>query len=162
MRPTYLSQVTFLRMLACTFVIIGFGFSIVADAQTLTGVKSRKTHAVTGIFDLPLDTTQAIGGVADDAASADIAERAAQMKGVREEIVAEQDAGLIAPTGVDRGDMAAGGGAVENVVVNEGGGVDHFRDHGDVVVNRVRLPERFADEDANAWPHSLSGKVPDV
>ena len=49
-------------MLVCTFVLYGFGFSIVADAQTLTGVKSRKTHAATGVFDLPIDTAQPIGG----------------------------------------------------------------------------------------------------
>ena len=62
MRPTYLSHIAFFRMLVCTFVLYGFGFSIVADAQTLTGVKSRKTHAATGVFDLPIDTAQPIGG----------------------------------------------------------------------------------------------------
>ena len=48
------------------------------------------------------------------------------MVGVAEEIVAEQDRRLRAPFGVDRPAMASGARLVQDIVVDQRGGVDHL------------------------------------
>ena len=79
----------------------------------------------------------AVGGRADHPAGADIVQRAGEMEGVREQIIAEQHAGLHAPDGVDRGHPATYAGIVEHVVVDQRGRVDHL-DHGPQDVMRRR------------------------
>lgn len=55
--------VAVVRLVACVAVGIVALVAIEASALALTAVKSRKTHATTGPFDLPIDTTRAFGGL---------------------------------------------------------------------------------------------------
>ena len=50
------------------------------------------------------------------------------MERVREKKVAQQDARLIAPQRVDRRHVSADGGAIEHIVVNKRGRVNHLHD----------------------------------
>src|SRR5262249_9170695 len=85
---------------------------------------------------LQLADADAVGRRADDPAGGGVAGRAGQVEGVREQEVTQEDADLVAPAGVDGGDVAADAGAVEHVVVDERGGVDHLDDGGQRVVGR--------------------------
>src|SRR5262249_37072050 len=69
----------------------------------------------------------AVGRLADQPAGLRV-NGAGQVEGVGEQVVAQQDARLVAPAGVDGADVAADGGVVQNVVVHQGGGVDHLDD----------------------------------
>ena len=55
-----------------------------------------------------------------------VSTRAGQAEGAGDEVVAQEDAGLVVPAGIDGVEVAAERGLVEDVVVNEGRGVDHF------------------------------------
>ena len=50
------------RTIAILMFVWGSGTALLVDAQALSAVQSRKTHAAFGIFDLPIDNTQPIGG----------------------------------------------------------------------------------------------------
>ena len=52
------------------------------------------------------------------------------MEGVCEQVVAQEDGGFIAPLGVHGGGVPADNGLIEDVVVDEGGRVDHLDDGG--------------------------------
>jgi len=70
-----------------------------------------------------------IGRRADEPAGADIVEGTGEVKGMGKQVIAEQNAGLHPPNRVDRCHTPAHLGAVEYIVVNECGRVDHL-DHG--------------------------------
>jgi hypothetical protein len=75
-----------------------------------------------------------IRGVGDEAAG-ELAliglEAGAEVVGVGDEVIAEEDGGFVAVEIVDGGAAAADFGAVEDVVMDEGGHVDHFDDGGE-------------------------------
>ncbi len=66
----------------------------------------------------PANCPAGIGGI----------EAAGKMKRVREQVVAKQHAGLIVPAGVDRRDMAAGFGIIQDVIMHQRRKVNHLDD----------------------------------
>lgn len=56
-------SVAVVRLVACVAVGIVALVAIDASALALAGVKSRKTHATAGPFDLPVDVSQGLGGL---------------------------------------------------------------------------------------------------
>lgn len=56
-------SVAVVRLVACVAVGMVALVAIDASALALTGVKSRKTHATAGPFDLPVDVSQGVGGL---------------------------------------------------------------------------------------------------
>ena len=56
-------SVAVVRLVACVAVGMVALVAIDASALALTGVKSRKTHATAGPFDLPVDVSQSVGGL---------------------------------------------------------------------------------------------------
>ena len=107
---------------------------------------------------LQLTFADAIGRLADQAAGLGI-HGARQVEGVREEIVAEQDARLVVPAGVDRGHMPANQGAVQHVVVDERRGVDHFHHGGEGVVRRRHSPASVGGEEQQRRPQTFAAVV---
>ena len=79
----------------------------------------------------------------DDPACLSVAQGAGQVKSVREEKIAEQNARLIAPQCVDGGDMAAHGGTVQNIVMHQSRGVNHLDDGGQKMMGRRYLAARL-------------------
>src|SRR5690348_11852540 len=78
------------------------------------------------------------------------------MEGVREKIITEENAGLIAPQSAGGGHVPPHGGVVENIVVDERRGVNHLDDGAEAVMRgsdvaagmrgqkEQRRPEAFA------------------
>ena len=78
---------------------------------------------------------------------------------MRKEVIAQQHAGFIPPTGVDRGEMPPQARLVQNVVVDERGGMDHLH-HGsqDQVVWRDRAAG-LGREQHQGRPKTLAPQV---
>ena len=77
------------------------------------------------------------------------------MEGVREQVVAQQHGRLIPPLGIDRGRMPADQRLVEDIVMNEGRGVDHLDDRREHRVRRAqarRRPGRSTTTEGRAGP----------
>src|SRR5579883_3077548 len=76
------------------------------------------------------------GGFADQPTDAGVVERAGQMTRMREQVIAEEYAGLHAPDGVDRGHASAHAGAVKNIVMHQGRRMDHLDDSAQDMMRR--------------------------
>jgi hypothetical protein len=87
----------------------------------------------------------------------------AEVEGGGEEVVAENDGGFVAVEVVDGGAAAADVGLVEDVVVDEGGHVDHFADGsgGNVVGGELGAIGEAAQED-EGWAEHLAAVAFDV
>jgi hypothetical protein len=70
-------------------------------------------------------------GLADEEGGLLGAEGGAEAVGGGEDVITEDDGGLVAVEAVDGGALAADVGLVEDVVVDEGGHVDHLAHGGD-------------------------------
>ena len=81
------------------------------------------------------------------------------MEGVGEEVVAQQDGGLVAPLGVDRGGVAADQCLVEDVVVDERGRVDHLDDRRQDRVRGGERAARLAGKQQKRRPQPLAAEV---
>ena len=81
---------------------------------------------------------------------------------MREQVVAEQDARLDAPAGVDRRHVPAHRGAVEDVVVDQRGRVDHLHHGAEDVVGRRRLAAGAGRQQQQHRPQPLAAVVADV
>ena len=81
------------------------------------------------------------------------------MKGVGEEVVAQQDGGLVAPLGVDRGGMAPDHGLVEDVVVDERGRVNHLDDRRQDRMRGDERAARLAGKQQQRRPQPLAAEV---
>ena len=85
---------------------------------------------VAAALDLPqLALAHVPGRLADDPAGKDVVQRTGHAHGPGEQVVAQENAGLVIPAGVDRVEMAADRGFVQDVVVDQRGGVDQLGDH---------------------------------
>lgn len=114
----------------------GFAF----DDGEIGGLVEVEVASVVDLLEFPL--ADAVGGGADPAAGEGGFERGGEVEGVGEEVVAEEDGGLVSPLGVDGGRVPADDGLVEDVVMHEGGRVDHLDDGG---------------EDGVGWPDAAAG-----
>src|SRR5262249_49844172 len=65
---------------------------------------------------------------ADDLAGLNVAQRRRQVESVREQVITEQDAVVIAPARVGGGDMAACAGLIQHIVMHERRGMNQFDD----------------------------------
>src|SRR5206468_12130761 len=95
----------------------GLGF----DNAQIVLLRERPIVALDGLVQLAF--ADAVGSLADEPAGAGI-NRAGQVERVGKQVIAQQNAGRIAPAGVDGGGVAADVGLVEHVVVNQGGRMD--------------------------------------
>jgi hypothetical protein len=84
------------------------------------------------------------------------------VEGVGEEHVAEEDADLVPPPGVDRGNVPPQFRLVEHVVVNERRGVDHLDRGREGVVRRGDFPQRLCKKEQERWAEPLAAIVPEV
>jgi hypothetical protein len=81
---------------------------------------------------------------------------------LREEHIAKQDAGGIAPTGIDGDDMASESRSVEDVIVHQRCGVDHFNDGGQHVVRGCHSATSSTGKEEKRGPQSLASVVLEV
>ena len=98
----------------------------------------------------------------DQPAGAGVVQRAGQVEGVREQVVAEQHGVVNAPAGVDRADVPAHGGAVEDVVVDQRGRVDHLHHGAEDVMGRRDSAAGAGGQQQQDRPQPLAAVVPDV
>lgn len=92
----------------------------------------------------------------DGATDFAIGEAGGEFEGVSEEAIAEEDGDGIAPFGVGGGETAAFVGAVEDVVVDESGGVDEFDDDREVEVGRGDGAGGATAEEGEGWAEAFS------
>src|SRR5450755_2875686 len=88
-----------------------------------------------------------VGCAADDAGGELGIKAGAEVEAVADEIVAEEDGGLVSAEVVDGGAFAAKLGVVENVIVNEGGHVNHLDYRGEDSVGFGKFAGGFAGEE---------------
>ena len=62
MREALSMRTSLFRIIAILMLVWGSGAAMLVEAQALSAVQSRKTHAALGTFDIPIDNTQPIGG----------------------------------------------------------------------------------------------------
>ena len=117
-----------------------------------------EVHVAAGDGLSQLAVADDVGGPADRAAGVGALERAGEVEGVGEEEVAQQDAGLVVPAGVDGVFMAADGGFVEHVVVHERGGVDHLDDGGERDVLVAQGADRLAGQQQQGRAEPLAAR----
>ncbi len=130
-----------------------FGRFVLDDVQ-IFGLGQREVAAA---VDLPqLAGADDIGRPADGLAGEGRLQRAGQGKGVREQKIADQDTGFVVAAGVDRFAMAADGGLVQHVVVDQRGGVDHFHHGGQRDVFVLDLAQRLGRQQQQGRPQSLT------
>ena len=127
------------------------------DDREVRRLVQVEVAAVVDLLHLPL--ADLVGRVADPSAGAGGVERGRQVEGVGEEVVAQQDGGLVAPLGVDRGGVPADHRLVEDVVVHQGRGVDHLDDRREHAVRRRQAPAGAAREQHQGRPQSLPLEV---
>ena len=130
----------------------GFGFD---DREV---VVFGKVHVAAGDGLAELAVADDVGRAADEAAGERALERAGEVEGVGEEEVAQEDAGFVVPAGVDGIDVAADGGFVEDVVVDERGGVDHFDDRGERDVVVAECADRLAGQQQQGRAEAFAGQ----
>jgi hypothetical protein len=79
--------------------------------------------------------------------------------GLGEEKIACQHGHPVIEAAVDRGDASTGGGLIHDIIVNQGGGVDHFGDLGQAPVPGTESAvwgDGFGEQQNNAWPQALT------
>ena len=118
-----------------------------------------EVHVAAGDGLAQLAVADDVGGPADRAAGVGALERAGEVEGVREQEVAQQDAGLVVPAGVDRVFVAADGGFVEHIVVDERRGVDHFDHGGERDVFVAQRTDGLAGQQEQGGAESFAGEA---
>ena len=130
----------------------GAGFHL--DNFVIIGDGESEVEAALGLDDFA--ATDFAGGVGDGATDFAIGEGGGEFEGVSEEAIAEEDGDGVAPFGVGGGETSAFVGAVEDVVVDESGGVDEFDDHREVEVGRGDGAGGATAEEGEGWAEAFS------
>ena len=99
---------------------------------------------------------------ADDSGGELGIEAGAEVEAVADEVIAQEDGGFVAAKMVDGRAFSAELGFVEDVIVDEGGHVDHFDDGGQDDVGVGELAAGFAGEKKQKGAEHFSAEPADV
>ena len=101
-------------------------------------------------------------GFGDFAREGEVIELGGKHQGMREERVAEEDGGAFTPLCVGGRDLSAGGGAIDDVIVDEGGHVDELEDGAEQQVVFSHAAGSATDEGGEGRADAFTGGVADV
>ena len=133
----------------------GGGFHL-DDAEVIRDAE-LEVKAALGLDDLAGANIR--GGAGDAPGDFAVGEVGGKLEGMGEEAIAQEDRDGVAPLGIDGGLGAALLGAVHDIVMDEGGGMDELEDDGEIQVAGVDIPGGAACEEGKGGAEALAAAL---